>query len=89
MRPRPQSEWNFYRRLGERITARRRARGITREELALLTGSRLQTIHYWEAGQRGLGAAKLQLIADALAITVTALIGDAANELAMDESGER
>jgi transcriptional regulator with XRE-family HTH domain len=88
MRTRRQGEWDFYRRLGERIAARRRALGITREELALLTGARLQTIHYWEKGQRGLGAAKLQLVADALGVTVTVLIGDAADELAMAASGQ-
>jgi transcriptional regulator with XRE-family HTH domain len=87
-RARRQGEWDFYRRLGLRITARRRALGIRREELALLTASALQSIHFWERGERGLGAAKLQLIADALGLTVTELIGDAADELTVAASGQ-
>jgi transcriptional regulator with XRE-family HTH domain len=84
MRGRRQCEWAFYRELGVNIAAVRRARSLTRCELAERTDSRLQSIHYWEKGERGISAAKLQLVADALGVTVTSLIGDAACVLASD-----
>lgn len=67
-------ELEFYRRLGAKIKRARRARGLDGAALARLIGTSTATLWHWEEGDRGMGAARLQRIADALGMTATALL---------------
>jgi transcriptional regulator with XRE-family HTH domain len=72
--PRANWEWEFYRQLDANIVAARQAQGLTQVDLARKLGVFPAVLWYWEHGSRGMGVARLQLIADALGVTSTSLI---------------
>lgn len=63
--------------LGSRITAARQAAGLTRQELANLTGVTQRVVAYWEREAVSLRADQLDALANALRVTADDLLGRA------------
>jgi hypothetical protein len=72
--PIPAWEREFDRRLSGNIIAARHAKGLGSVEVARLIGVESVAYWNWEHGKYRIGAARLQLIADALGVTATSLI---------------
>ena len=72
--PVPAWEREFNRRLGRNIAAARQAQALSGRELARRAGVSQTQVCCWEHGGRGIGVARLQLVADALGVTATSLI---------------
>jgi len=68
-------ESSFYEQLGRRIAERRRVLGITQVQLAGALGIAQQTMAHYEAGKVRFAAALLPVLAEALDLTIEALIG--------------
>ncbi|MCX5285707.1 helix-turn-helix domain-containing protein [Streptomyces sp. NBC_00198] len=82
--PEQSSDWVALRRraVGERIRTARRHRELTQEQLAHLINVDRRTIHRYETAQRDPALSMLILIADALNISLSALV-EGSNELDM------
>lgn len=61
---------------GKRLKARRESRGLSRPELAQLTGINVRVIESWEQGRREPGAFDVPKLADALGCGTDDLIRD-------------
>jgi len=72
----PITEKDFYRALGRRIAAGRKAQGLSQQQLADELGIPQQTLGHYEVGRVRVAVAQLPQIARALATTVEDLIGE-------------
>jgi transcriptional regulator with XRE-family HTH domain len=72
----PVTEKDFYRALGRRIAAARKAQGLSQQQLADELGIPQQTLGHYEVGRVRVAVAQLPQIARALATTVEELIGE-------------
>lgn len=70
-------ELDFFARLGARIAHLRKEQGITQVQLAETLGVSQQTITAYEVGRRRIQVSALPTIAQALGITVEALVAEA------------
>ncbi|MFN7783493.1 MAG: helix-turn-helix domain-containing protein [Lysobacterales bacterium] len=70
-------ELAFFARLGARIAQLRKQQGITQVQLAETLGVSQQTITAYEVGRRRIQVSTLPLIAQALGVTVEALVAEA------------
>src|SRR5215469_9496698 len=75
-RPMTQNEKQFFRELGGRIAALRKAHGLTQVQLAETLELSQQMIASYEVGRRRVPVSLLPAIAHALAVSVEALIGE-------------
>lgn len=71
--------YNHFMEIGDRIKRERRAAGLTQEQLAKRVGVNKSAVAQWEspASRKGITSPNLVRVADALAIPVTRLTGDA------------
>lgn len=69
-------EREFFVALGERITALRKARGITQVQLAETLGVSQQTVQAYEVGRRRIQVSALPVVAKALSVSLEALFGE-------------
>jgi transcriptional regulator with XRE-family HTH domain len=69
-------EKEFFVALGERITALRKARGITQVQLAETLGVSQQTVQAYEVGRRRIQVSALPVVAKALSVSLEALFGE-------------
>lgn len=65
--------------VGARITAMRRAKGLSQSDLGIAVGVTFQQIQKYEKGINRVGAGRLQQIAKCLDVSVAILFGDAAD----------
>lgn len=70
-------EQAFFARLGARIAHLRKEQGITQVQLAETLGVSQQTITAYEVGRRRIQVSALPVIAQALGVTVEALVAEA------------
>ncbi|MCW5581811.1 MAG: helix-turn-helix domain-containing protein [Luteimonas sp.] len=70
-------EQAFFARLGGRIAQLRKEQGITQVQLAETLGVSQQTITAYEVGRRRIQVSALPVIAQALGVTVEALVAEA------------
>lgn len=70
-------ELAFFARLGARIAHLRKEQGITQVQLAELLGVSQQTITAYEVGRRRIQVSALPVIAQALGVSIEALIDEA------------
>jgi transcriptional regulator with XRE-family HTH domain len=70
-------ELAFFARLGARIAHLRKEQGITQVQLAESLGVSQQTITAYEVGRRRIQVSTLPVIAQALGVTVEALVAEA------------
>ncbi|HTW57281.1 MAG TPA: helix-turn-helix transcriptional regulator [Terriglobales bacterium] len=61
--------------VGKRISATRRAKGITQDQLADLTGLNRVHLYRLESGKQSMTLRTLKLIADTLGVRVRDLVG--------------
>jgi transcriptional regulator with XRE-family HTH domain len=69
---------SFYRALGLRIAAARKAAGLTQTQLAEQLGIAQQTLAHYEAGRLRVAVALLSPLARALGVSTEALLGEQA-----------
>jgi transcriptional regulator with XRE-family HTH domain len=74
--------------VGARVCARRRALGLTLQQLAVAAGTTLQQIHKYEVGESRMSPARLWLLAKALGVDVNYLF-DGFDGSPCDRSGRR
>lgn len=72
------SDRPFYRALGLRIAAARKAAGLTQTQLAEQLGIAQQTLAHYEAGRLRVAVALLSPLARALGVSTEALLGEQA-----------
>lgn len=72
------SDRGFYRALGQRVAAARRASGLTQTQLAEQLGIAQQTIAHYEMGRLRVAVALLPPMARALGVAVEDLMGEEA-----------
>ncbi len=65
----------FFKTLGGRIAATRKAQGLTQIQLAALLGIAQQTLAHYEVGRLRLPASLLPVLAEGLKVSVEALVG--------------
>jgi transcriptional regulator with XRE-family HTH domain len=70
------SDRGFYRALGQRAAAARKASGITQVQLAETLGIAQQTLAHYELGRLRIAVAMLPPLAKALGVTVEELMGE-------------
>jgi len=70
------SDRGFYRALGQRVAAARKASGITQVQLAETLGIAQQTLAHYELGRLRVAVALLPPLAKALGVTVEELMGE-------------
>jgi len=70
------SDRGFYRALGQRVAAARKASGITQVQLAETLGIAQQTLAHYELGRLRIAVAMLPPLAKALGVTVEELMGE-------------
>lgn len=70
-------EQAFFARLGGRIAQLRKEQGITQVQLAETLGVSQQTITAYEVGRRRIQVSALPVIAQALGVTIEALVAEA------------
>jgi transcriptional regulator with XRE-family HTH domain len=76
--PMTQDEKQFFRELGQRIAALRKAQGLTQVQLAETLGLTQQMIASYEVGRRRVPVSLLPALARALSTSLEALIGEKA-----------
>jgi transcriptional regulator with XRE-family HTH domain len=69
---------DFYRALGQRLAAARRASGLTQTQLAEQLGIAQQTLAHYEMGRLRVAVALMPPLARALGVTVEDLMGEEA-----------
>jgi len=67
----------FYAALGQRIAERRKALGLTQQQLADTLGIAQQTLAHYEVGRLRVAAALLPPVSDALGLSLEELLGKA------------
>lgn len=75
----PKSTTDIDRTVGLRITALRKARGLSQSAVGTAVGVTFQQVQKYEKGQNRVGAGRLQEIARLLEVPVSALFGDEAD----------
>ena len=70
------SDRGFYRALGQRVAAARKASGLTQVQLAEVLGIAQQTLAHYEMGRLRVAVALLPPLARALGVTVEDLMGE-------------
>lgn len=65
--------------VGVRITALRKAKGLTQTELGIAIGVTFQQVQKYEKGTNRLGASRLQEVARALEVPISTLFDEAEN----------
>lgn len=70
------TEKDFYRALGRRIAAARKAQGLSQQQLADELGIAQQTLAHYEVGRLRVAVAQLPQLARILATTVEDLMGE-------------
>ena len=70
------SDRGFYRALGQRMAAARKASGLTQVQLAEVLGIAQQTLAHYEMGRLRVAVALLPPLARALGVTVEDLMGE-------------
>ena|SRR5215469_1616220 len=70
------SDRGFYRALGQRVAAARKASSITQVQLAETLGIAQQTLAHYELGRLRIAVAMLPPLAKALGVTVEELMGE-------------
>lgn len=65
----------FFKTLGGRIAATRKAQGLTQIQLAALLGIAQQTLAHYEVGRLRLPASMLPVLAEGLKVSVEELVG--------------
>jgi transcriptional regulator with XRE-family HTH domain len=73
--PMTPDETAFFRQLGTRIAERRKAQELTQAQLGELVGVTQQQIASFEIGRRRIPVSTLPLLAEALDVSIEALIG--------------
>ena len=65
----------FYQTLGKRIAERRKAKGLTQQQLAEILGISQKTIAHYEVGRLRVAVIMLPILCKALSVTLDDLVG--------------